>query len=423
MRNKDIVILMCCLIAGCFGLASAQEMTPPSNEMESRAEKVEAEREAKSLNLYPPTRNNVESFMYWYDNQYVLEKALGGWKGFRFGPGYFPAGAGMKFGLSFTELALFSRYAEDDQPNRIDVNANIGYTTRDYLSYSGNLALRNLGGVPVDLFLGASHFRYPQEDFFGFGQDSLEDNRTNYLMESNNFGAEAQWRPHRYVSLIGGASYLTPEIGTGTDDRYPSTEEVFDSSEIPGFNDQPDFLRLTGKAAFDWRDNPLHPHRGGFYGLTFSDYQDRDLDSYDFQEYKVELHQYIPLPNRYRILALRAATVLTDTRSDQQVPFYYMPTLGGHRDLRGFREFRFRDQNSLVLSAEYRWEAWWALDGALFVDAGQVAARRQDLSLKQLDFTYGFGLRFHSNKAFVFRFDFCFSKEGFIPMLRWENAF
>jgi outer membrane protein assembly factor BamA len=105
------------------------------------------------------------------------------------------------------------------------------------------------------------------------------------------------------------------------------------------------------------------------------------------------------------------------------VPFYFQPTLGGAQALRGFREFRFQDRNSLLLSAEYRWEAWWALDGALFVDAGTVAAERRDLSLRNLDASYGIGFRFHSNRAFAARLDLAFSREGFIPLLRFENVF
>ena len=131
----------------------------------------------------------------------------------------------------------------------------------------------------------------------------------------------------------------------------------------------------------------------------------------------------MPLPNKYRTIALRAGAVLTDPRRGHDVPFYYQPTLGGSQELRGFREFRFRDRNSLSLTAEYRWEAAWLLDGALFVDAGKVARERADLNFRDLDVSYGFGFRVHSNSAFVARLDFAFSREGFIPLLRFEHAF
>ena len=58
------------------------------------------------------------------------------------------------------------------------------------------------------------------------------------------------------------------------------------------------------------------------------------------------------------------------------MPFYLMPTLGGNDTLRGFREYRFRGPHAILAQAEYRWEIWSGLDGALFYDAGKVADRR-----------------------------------------------
>ena len=105
------------------------------------------------------------------------------------------------------------------------------------------------------------------------------------------------------------------------------------------------------------------------------------------------------------------------------MPFYYQPTLGGAQALRGFREFRFRDRHSMLVSAEYRWEAWWALDGAFFIDAGEVASNVRDFTLANVETSYGVGFRLHSNKKFVSRLDLAFSREGFIPLLRFEHAF
>src|SRR6185503_7300575 len=118
-----------------------------------------------------------------------------------------------------------------------------------------------------------------------------------------------------------------------------------------------------------------------------------------------------------------AAAVMTDPRAGNDVPFFYQPTLGGARQLRGFREFRFQDRNSLSITAEYRWEASWMLDGALFVDAGKVAATRSDLNFRDLEVSYGIGFRLHSNSAFAARLDLAFSREGFIPLLRFEHVF
>ena len=207
--------------------------------------------------------------------------------------------------------------------------------------------------------------------------------------------------------------------------RYPiaSTEEVFSPETTPGLGTATDFIKVQASAAFDWRDNPSYPHSGGRYEVVAAKFDDHDLGQFDFYRVDVHLQHYIPLASRYRVLAFRAIGAFTDADGGQSVPFYLQPTLGGHRDLRGFRESRFRDHNTLLLGAEYRWQAWWALDGALFVDAGTVAPARRDLSLSNMDVSYGVGFRFHSNSALTGRLDLAFSREGFIPLLRFEHVF
>lgn len=60
---------------------------------------------------------------------------------------------------------------------------------------------------------------------------------------------------------------------------------------------------------------------------------------------------------------------------------------------------------------------------ALFVDAGTVASERADLRLPDVKVSYGVGFRLHSNYAFITRLDLAFSREGFIPLVRFERAF
>ena len=54
---------------------------------------------------------------------------------------------------------------------------------------------------------------------------------------------------------------------------------------------------------------------------------------------------------------------------------------GGSHTLRGFRTFRFRGEKVLLLQAEYRWEAWPALEFALFADAGRAFGAGEDFAL------------------------------------------
>lgn len=392
------------------GLAAAGQQAESAGE---RSALLSAERDKKAEETAPPERSVVERALYWYDNQYVLPKITAGWNGFRLAGGRFPAGAGTAAGVAFNRAPS----------PRLTIDGHAAYSTRGYRRASAGVTVKPIGAAPLDVHLGGQYYEHPQEDFFGLGPNSLEENRSDYLLEATEANAELRWKPATWIDIAGGMSFISPKVGEGTDTRFPSTGLQFNPSDLPGYQAQPDFLRGDASAAVDWRDNPLHPHAGGRYGVQFSNFRDQDLDSFNFRRVEVDLQQYVPLPNRYRTLAFRATGVFTDADAGNQVPFYYQPTLGGAQELRGFREFRFRDQNSLILTAEYRWEAWWALDGALFVDAGKVAASRHDLSFGNLDVSYGIGFRVHSNSAFVARLDLARSREGFIPLLRFEHAF
>jgi hypothetical protein len=401
--------------------AAASPSGTPAGDSVTRASLLEAARDQKGLELEPMKRGKVEKGLYWYDNQYLLPKIFGKWKGIHIGGGGFPAGAGMKYGVAY-DHAIGSE-ENPDRANRFDVNGVFARSTRGYQRAGGGLTVRHIGGSAIDARVWGQTFEFPQEDLFGIGQNSSRDDRTNYLHESTETGAELRWSPARFVTFSGGLAYLQPTIGSGTDPRFPSTETHFDEATLPGLTAQPDFLRTDVGAAFELRDNPLHPHAGGRYAVTLSNYDDRNLGAYAFRSVTVDAQHYVPLPNKFRVIALHAAVVMTDADAGQQVPFYYQPTLGGSQQLRGFREFRFRDRNSLVMSAEYRWEASWMLDAAVFVDAGKVAADRGDLNLRDLATSYGVGLRLHSNSAFVARLDLAYSREGFIPLLRFEHVF
>ena len=348
----------------------------------------------------------------------MLAKVFGGWKGFHLAGGDFPAGAGLKVGIGYDKALT----PADRGNNLLDLTARGAYSTNGYARLNAAVTARNIGGSRVDIGASGQYYDFPQEDFFGIGMDSLESNRANYRLEAYESGVTVRWKPSR-LQFGGGVAYLSPRIGRGTDSRTPSADDLFTTAAAPGLGTETDFLRADVSAELDWRDNPAHPHAGGRYAVALTQFADRDLGRYDFRRVDVALQHYVPLPDRYRLVALRAEGVFTNADSGKEVPFYLQPTLGGATHLRGFRESRFRDQNSVLVGAEYRWEAWWALDVALFADAGMVAPSRRSLSLREMEVGYGIGFRFHSNRAFVARLDLAVSHEGFVPLLRFEHAF
>lgn len=408
-------------VALCAWLQAPALAQAPLEPLATRADVLAHARETLAATSEPPRRSSLDRGLSWYDNQYLLTKIAGGWNGVHPAGGAFPAGAGLKFGVGF-DRQLTPADADPALPNRMAVAARAAYSSRGYARLSAGVEARNIGGTPFDVTGFGQYYEFPQEDFFGFGMNSLEANRANYLLDAIEAGGAVAWRPARFT-LDAHLSFLNARIGRGTDSRFDSVEDRFDPGAIPGLGTETNFVKARASAGFDWRDNPLLPRSGGRYTLEVTRFDDRDLGRFDFWRADLSLHQYVPLPNRYRTLALRAEAAFTDASAGQSVPFYLQPTLGGANDLRGFREFRFRDQNSVLVGAEYRWEAWWALDGALFVDAGAVAPTRKAFALRDAEVSYGIGFRFHSNRAFVGRLDLAFSREGFIPLLRFDHVF
>jgi outer membrane protein assembly factor BamA len=223
---------------------------------------------------------------------------------------------------------------------------------------------------------------------------------------------------------VGGTlGYLQVNVGPGTDPRFVSTEKIFAPASTPGIDRQSDFLRNGLFAQYDYRDNPGGPRKGGNYLFRYTWNSDRALDLHSFRRMDLEVQQYIPFYNLRRVIALRGKSILTYAGSGQRVPFYLQPTLGGSEDLRGFRPFRFYDDNLVALNAEYRWESFSGLDMALFADGGKVFPRRAQWNLKDLEADAGFGFRFNVRNSVFMRIDVGFSHEGFQLWLKFNNVF
>jgi outer membrane protein assembly factor BamA len=99
------------------------------------------------------------------------------------------------------------------------------------------------------------------------------------------------------------------------------------------------------------------------------------------------------------------------------------PTLGGSNDLRGFRPFRFYDDNLIVFNAEYRYEIFAGMDMAIFGDAGKVFHSKKDWNVHDLEAAYGIGMRFNARNTVFMRVDAGFSHEGFQVWVKFNNVF
>jgi outer membrane protein assembly factor BamA len=218
---------------------------------------------------------------------------------------------------------------------------------------------------------------------------------------------------------------LLLNVGPGTNSSLAATQSVFGPAQAPGINVQSNYLIVGCSGQFDLLDFPEDPHKGTYAAAAFDRYYAQTHGEFSFYRLSLLGEQYLPFFNRKRVIALRAKTDLNYHSANQVVPFYLQPTLGSDTDLRGFRRYRFYDENSISLNAEYRWEISTGFDMAMFVDGGNVFHRPGQLSLSHLESSAGFGLRIknQNERRVVARLDTGFSREGFQVWLRVPRLF
>ena len=269
----------------------------------------------------------------------------------------------------------------------------------------------------------ARYRNYPQEDFFGVGPDSQVEDRTNYRLEDTDIVGTAAVRAGDWLAVGFRGGFLATHTGEGTDSRFPSIETAFDDTRAPALEVQPNYIYGGPYLEIDYRDSKLNPRAGGYYRFEWTSFNDRNLEMFGFNRFEGEIRQYFPFFNRRRVFAFRAKTSMVGSQDGNRIPFYLRPTLGGSEDLRGFREFRFQDQNLMLMNLEYRYEAFSGLDMAIFGDTGKVFPRRADFDFTDLEVAWGIGARFNSVAGTFFRIDVAFSNEGNRIFYKFGHSF
>jgi len=171
----------------------------------------------------------------------------------------------------------------------------------------------------------------------------------------------------------------------------------------------------------DTRNFREHPTKGVLLRATAAHYEDRDTGAYTHRRYDAEAAAFVPMAGERIVLALRGWAVNTPADNGWTVPFYMLPSLGGSNSLRSYADYRFHDRNMLLANAEVRLAMMTHVDLAFFADAGNVAARFEDLDLDKQSF--GAGLRFHTRRQTFARIDVANGREGWRALFRLTDPF
>jgi Omp85 superfamily domain len=393
MRIRGVLISFTLIVVtiGSARPAVAQEPEPTSREAF-----IEREQAEKAQDLHPHVIGRFEELMNRADD--ILINGV---------PRWHPYFESAYYGGGFT---LGAGYAHHVSPyNMIDVRGS--YTILGYKRIEAEFTAPRLFHRRGSLSLIGGWREATQAAFYGVGMDTSLNDRVDFdFRQPYASGTMTVWPTRRRLMLRGGLE-LSQLSMRPADGAYRSVEEVYTPVVLPGVSTTTTYLHSQGTVGFDWRTSPGYSRRGGFYGVTLHDYVDKD-ERLGFRQIDYEAIQHVPILREAWVLSFRGIARTTYTKTDQHVPFFLLPYVGSGHSLRGFTTHRFRDQNALILNAEWRIMLNRFMETAFFYDAGKVAARRADLDLHGLEHDYGFGVRFHGPFATPLRVELAKSPEG-----------
>jgi hypothetical protein len=391
IRSRGSLLLVCVLSAA------------PAWAQETRRAAVEELRAARAAAVAPYKAGRLERTLVYIEQNRVLER-LTREDGLYLQIGSIQRGGGFAFG---------GGYRTPFAGNHLQFNTDAAITLKGYRVAGADVSAPRLLSERLTLMARWQYRYFPQEDYFGLGPQSAKEARSTFLLEERELAAIARVGLTPWLTWSTKIGHLDPRIGEGTDKQYPSIGELFTDSSAPGLAQQPTFLETGTLLELDTRDQRGNPRSGTYVSLLGARYGDLDDLGYDFARFGAEVQHYVPIFDKKRVIAVRAAFNRYEPRGDSTVPFYYILPLGGTDSIRGFTDFRFRDLTAVLFNAEYRWEAFSGMDMALFYDVGSVARRWNDLGSDGWKRSWGLGLRFNTYRAIFMRTELAFgSGEG-----------
>jgi hypothetical protein len=379
------------LVSGAATAAFAQTSEP-----DSRQAVVEQAQSEKAGSLHPYVPSRAERLITQLEN--ALVNATTTWH-----PYFQNAYSGGGFALGAGYMHHVSPY------NFVDVRGS--YSVSGYKLAEAEFSAPRLFHRRGQLSMIGGWRDATEVGFYGFGSNTTLSNRANYAFDQPYGGARMTFWPTRRLFMLRGGVDVARWSLTDPTGRSPSVQAVYTPATLPALGTVTTLRHSQATVGIDSRLSDGYARRGGFYGVTAHDFSDND-SRFGFRQVDYEAIQHIPILRETWVISLRGLASTTWRKNGQQIPFFALPSLGGGSNLRGFSSWRFRDQNSLLLQAEWRIMVNRFFDTAVFYDTGKVAANRSDLDFDGLRNDYGFGARFHSPLATVFRIDVARSREG-----------
>jgi outer membrane protein assembly factor BamA len=303
----------------------------------------------------------------------------------------------LQFGGIYNYAAQLSFRADHYGGTRLWLESSARFESEPALLFQGigNRDADETGGPSLDPRQAAVATRFSQERY-------LTMFRAGYT-----FGP-----PGNQLQLGASALYNVRDFAEKQKGDEPSTEQVYDTSRIVGFDDRVSTLEVDLNLVYDTRD-VKGATSSGLYLEVFGG-RVPNFGPYGFWHHGVEATGYIDLYRGTRVLVLRAVVEGVEGKA-AEIPFSELPRLGGPNRLRGYPLDRFRDEKAALGTVEYHYPIHQLVAGSLHLDVGRVAndygdflnsnwklgggggfiVRSRDRQLFTFNVAYGEGVHFH----------------------------
>ncbi|MGF1467892.1 MAG: BamA/TamA family outer membrane protein [Sandaracinaceae bacterium] len=249
--------------------------------------------------------------------------------------------------------------------------------------------------------------------FYGLGNFTLVENQESFSYRRVSVRTEIDYRVWRHLYVGLRHDFATYEL-TKTE-----PDGVLTQGTIPGADGGPT-SGVGWNVSWDDRDSAMYATRGAYLSVSGLLYQGWLGSRYDFGTLSVDLRKFfVPWLDHVVAIQLRGDFTVGD------VPFLYMPGLGGSKLLRGHFRDRYRDYNVLAAQAEYRMPLFWRFKAVLYSGVAQVAPHFRYFNLEHLRYGVGAGLRFalsETNPAHM-RIDVGYAESSFRFYLQVFESF
>lgn len=286
--------------------------------------------------------------------------------------------------------------------SKLTINSKFGFVDNRQKHYIRlrDMALGN--GFVSTVFL---QYRYlTRESFFGIGPDSDFRAISSYALEKTTAQLHLGYRISKKVKINAFAQFEQNGIFEGRDKDDPSLIEVPRDS-LPGLGTRIKLGAFGLMLSIDSRNSTGQTTAGWQIEMRAGISDQLSRNQFKYWQLSVDARRFVHLFYK-RALVFRIAAERMRPLSGKEIPFFYLSELGRRETIRGFTRGRFRDNDMLLASLEYRYPIWHYFDAVLFGDAGQVSPNLTDrFSFDNFAFSFGGGVRVRTSKGLVLKLE------------------